>query len=241
MVQHSAISHTGLPGAIVLHDEGTTIGTATAGINFVGSGVAGTVTSGTAVITISGTATANTPFFDEGVNKGTATAGINIVGSYISGTVTSGTAIITAALPPGHQFDYVEKTTQVTVAGTAEGGETTVVTGSSVAYDGSTAVWIEFFCPRVAVSPSAAGRGVIVTLYEDSTVLGRFGLLVPTFVSGLTHIEPMKLERKVTPSNASHTYTVKAWKSTSGDVVTFDFGNSGSGVEVPGFIRITKA
>lgn len=81
-------------GSVVFYDEGSAIGTGTI-LNFVGAGVAGTFSGGTAVATISGgTAAGSIVFLDEGTVAGTATH-FNVVGS--SGTVaySGGTATLT--------------------------------------------------------------------------------------------------------------------------------------------------
>jgi hypothetical protein len=177
------------------------------------------------------------PVFDEGVNKGTATAGINLVGTYAAGTVTGGTAIFTFTLPPGHEFDYVEKTSSTSITATSEATADTVVTGSAVTYDGSTAVMVEFFSPSVRPATDAvADRSVNVTLYDGAASIGIWGQTITPAQNDDN--KPFHLVRRLTPSGAAHTYSVRAY--VSGGTGTISGGTGGVTAAMPAFIRITK-
>lgn len=142
------------------------------------------------------------------------------------------------AYPPGYEFDYTEVTSSVTISATTEGTANNVVTSGSVAYDGSTVVFIEFFCPRVNTSTTSASS-IVLLLYEDSTLLGRLGLVKT--VAAASDITPVLLKRRRTPSNASHTYSIKAYSTSGTTSSQLDAGTGGTGVELPLYIRITKA
>lgn len=158
-----------------------------------------------------------------------------------AGTVVRSTGSTNAyAYPPGYEFNRVEITAQVTVTGTAEGSETTIVTGGSVSYDGSTAVDIEFCASRVTLAAGAVDRPAIFTLYEDSTALGRLCTLTSP-VATQTFRFPIFARFRRTPTAGSHTYTVKAWKNNSGDTFTVDAGLGGSGANMPVYVRVVKA
>lgn len=231
--QHSEISHTSLPGAVVIHDEGSLAGTATAGINFIGGGVSGTVTSGTAVITISGTVASQIPIFDEGVNKGTATAGINIVGPSFSGTVTSGTAILTMGTVSGYEYDYVQKTSNTTLSATSAATANTIVTANAVTFDGSTAAVIEFYCPTT--DRSGGATLIALWLYDGSSEVGAIYYSVAVTTARLGIYASYRL----TPSAASHTYSIRG--SVNASSADINAGAAGSGNFMPCYIRIRKA
>lgn len=154
-----------------------------------------------------------------------------------AGTVpTAGASTLAYAYPPGYEFSYVEYTSSVSVTHTTEGTSDTVVASAAVTYDGSTAVIIEFFSPGIAIQATAAAY-VAVLLYEDSTCLG--WLAFPRTPAAAANGFPTLARRKLTPSNASHTYTIKAM--TSSGTSTVNAGAGGSGNFTPGYIRIIKA
>jgi hypothetical protein len=140
-------------------------------------------------------------------------------------------------LPPGHEFDYVEKTSSTSITATTEGTADTVVTGSAVTYDGSTVVLIEFFSPSVRPATDAvADRAVTVTLYDGSSSIGIWGQTITP--SQNDDNKPFYLARRLTPSAAAHTYSVRAY--VSGGTGTVSGGAGGAAAAMPAFIRITK-
>lgn len=173
---------------------------------------------------------------DLAVGSGANTAARLAIGSTNGMVVSRVSGAVAWALPPGHEFDYTEKTADVSVTNTTEGTADTVVTSGSVSFDGSTAIYIEFYCPRVSVA-AVAGANIIILLYEDSTLLGRLAVLVNSSASGALDL-PVMARRRRTPSNASHTYTIKATRGS--DNGTLYFASGGTGDELPGYIRITK-
>lgn len=132
----------------------------------------------------------------------------------------------------GSELDYVQTTSSLTVTATTDATAQAFATGNSVAYDGSTAVLIECYVPF-----ASATVAIVFNLYDGSTDLGRLGQLNSPTTAG-TNL-PMLLARRLTPSNASHTYSVRAWK-TSG-TASANCGAGGTATTLPGFIRITKA
>ncbi len=128
--------------------------------------------------------------------------------------------------PPGYELGYTEYTSDVTTTATSEGTATTAVTSASIACDGA-AVGVEFYCGRANVASVA-----ILDLYVDSTVQGRIATVLAA------HDMPILVRRRLTPSNASHTFTVKVWES--GGTVNLKAGAGGSGTDMPGYIRVTK-
>jgi hypothetical protein len=157
----------------------------------------------------------------------------------LTGKVLTGAGLTTPlvyAYPPGYELDYVEFTSAVTVSATAEATPTNVVVGSSVAYDGSTAVIIEFFSTNVRPG-TTAGDLVELILYDGTSSIGILAL-IRTPASSNDDV-PVLIRRKLTPSNASHTYKIGGIKS--GGNATVSGGIGGVGVGMPGYIRITKA
>ena len=137
------------------------------------------------------------------------------------------------------EFDYVQITSpaSVTSPASSDATATAVITGSAVAYDGSTRVKIEYVCPFLE-APAALNASLVVNLYDGSTDLGRLGLV--TTPAAQQFRAPGKGERFLTPSAATHTYSIRAWV-TSG-TGTFGAGAGGTGgAYLPAFIRITRA
>jgi hypothetical protein len=135
--------------------------------------------------------------------------------------------------PPGHEFDYVQITSPVSVTGTSEGGATTVITGGSVSYDGSTDIMVEFYSPDLQNNGSAF---CILHLWDGASVLGRLGIYAGSngqrWPGGI-------MSRRLTPSAGSHQYIIKGQVDASSSTV--GAGAGGSAAYMPAFIRVTKA
>lgn len=144
-----------------------------------------------------------------------------------SGTTRKITALDLAASLASTELDYVQRTTDLTVNGSS-GAPNTVLTGNSVTYDGSTAVYIEFY--TASLTPGSAA--LIVELYEDATLLGR---LMQTGAATGSH--PAFAAMRRTPSAASHTYTIKAWKNGGTDGTI----SADTTPYAPAFMRVRRA
>lgn len=138
----------------------------------------------------------------------------------------------------GAELDYVQVTSgSVSVAGTSEGTGTTLVTGSSIALDGSTSVMVEFFSPRVTMAGNA-GQGLIFDLFDGATALGRIAVAFQPSSDDVWELPVIGKRRLATPSAASHQYIVKCWRTgTSGTVYG---GAGGTGAQVPMYVRVTQ-
>lgn len=132
----------------------------------------------------------------------------------------------------GKDLDYVERTTNATITATSSASPDAVLSGASVAYDGSTVIEIEFFCPIVE-PPSA--QSIYAVLYDGSTELGYISRATATAAAQRF---PMIGKRRLTPSNASHTYHIKGFVDTG--TGTFFGGGGAAGQQVPAFMRITR-
>ena len=123
------------------------------------------------------------------------------------------------------ELDYAEFTSSVSIGATTEITATTVVTGNSVAYDGSTVVVIEFSSPGVEAN-------IAIVIYDGSSSIGG--------VAGFSTAQgPVLIHKRLTPSNASHTYSIRAYKTSGSPSV--QAGAGGVGNNMPGFIRIFRA
>lgn len=137
---------------------------------------------------------------------------------------------------PGGEIDYVEFTSPVNITATTEATSNTVVTGSAVTYDGVTIVLIEYYCPRSRVP--AGNNDLNYSLWDGSTDLGLLGLLEGPDAANELRV-PSRLARRLTPSAASHTYSIRAYVNTGTGHA--DAGAGGIATIMPGFIRITRA
>lgn len=136
--------------------------------------------------------------------------------------------------PPGYQFDRASISTAASITATAWGSATTVITGNSVTYDGSTEVIIEFFSPTVVESVSNVG--VFIGFFDGATQLGAGGAQQTNSTSGEM---PFYLRRFWTPSAAAHTITVKGIVGSGTGTVQAGDGTGSNFVNA--YLRITKA
>lgn len=141
-----------------------------------------------------------------------------------------------ANLWASREMDYVQFTSSVNITATVEASADTIVTANALAGDGSTIYVIEFFCPRVRVP--AGNVNFNLWLFDGSTSQGFFGILTGPDATNEMRV-PTFLSRRLTPSNASHTYSVRATVGSGTGVA--DAGAGGSGTLLPGYIRIQRA
>jgi hypothetical protein len=129
------------------------------------------------------------------------------------------------------EYTYDEFTAPVAVAAATEATATTVVTATAYTFDGATPVVVEFFAP-------AAVRGtnrIAFVLYDGAASIGI--LANEPNVQGAEW--PVFVARRLTPSAAAHTYSVRAFVDAGAGTVTA--GAGGVGNYMPGYIRIRKA
>ena len=139
--------------------------------------------------------------------------------------------------PPGFEFDYVEITAPVSVTAASAATATTCITGSAVVYDGATRVCIEAFSPYLETIATSLAT-ITVLLYDGATQVG----ILAFHGRGdgtRTSIDPMFARRFLTPSAASHTYSIRAYRGVGNG--TFNAGTGGDDTFLPAYIRITKA
>jgi len=136
------------------------------------------------------------------------------------------------------ELAYVEFTAQVVVTQTVEASATTIVTAPAQTFDGATPIVVEFFSPTINPS-GTANQILILSLWDGGTQIGRIGLFGPG-ATATTLSVPARVERKLTPSSGSHTYSIRAHNAVAGSSSVW----AGTGVgtaNVPGFIRLRRA
>lgn len=137
-----------------------------------------------------------------------------------------------AAAGGSTELSYVEFTSPVTAAGTTEATATTVVTSAAVSYSGSQRIKVEFYAPYLLAS---SGASCFLVLYDGAGSIGKIGQVG----NGVLVIGSNTGSRFLTPSNASHTYSIRAYDGNGTGSV--GAGAGGSGNLMPGYIRITTA
>ena len=222
MAQHRDINHTGLTGVSTVSYASNANQTSTANYG----GAATTVSRGDHI------------HLSTGGSGDVATDAIWTTAGKVA--VATGAATATEQWPPGHEFDYVQITSAGSPTATTEASSDTIITGSAVAYDGSTVVMVDFYCPDARPADSA-GAWMVVSLFEGATQLGRLAWMsLPTTLSATlaSQRHPLNGHFRLTPTNASHTYHIKAHVSTGTGYI--GAGAGGTGALVPAFMRITK-
>lgn len=165
---------------------------------------------------------------------------LNLAASIVNADISGSAAIAGSKLatglsgPPGSQVAYAEVTTNQTTTQTVQASATQILSSGAVTYDGSTAVWVEFFCG--SVYHSVANNVVVFDLWQDTT-----DMTLTRGVSPLTNQGPhVLLRKKVTPASGSHTFTIRMWLAAAG-TGNADAGSGSAGGDPPMYIRITKA
>lgn len=152
--------------------------------------------------------------------------------------IATGTGTATEQWPPGHEFDYAELTTGTTnITASSEATADTILTGNAVTYSGSDIVMVEAFFPSFDLSENGSTNAVLFALYDGSSSIGSLGtfrMLASAYLRA-----PVWLARRLTPSAASHTYSIRAFVLGGGTAHVYA-GAGGSGNDMPGFIRVVK-
>jgi hypothetical protein len=138
----------------------------------------------------------------------------------------------------GVELNYTQITSSVTVTSTTEATGTSVFAPAAVVFDGQP-VLVTMWFPEVSLSPAAQADAVFLNLFEGATQIGRLGLWKASAAAD-TRWGGATILFRFSPSAASHTYTVTAFKTAAGDAAGFNCGAGGTGTEVPAFFRITK-
>lgn len=150
---------------------------------------------------------------------------------------TAFNALLTAlggggAAVAGSELSYIELTSNVNVTATTEATANTVVTAAAVTFDGATSIIVEFYAPYLSPGTNALS----LVLYDGANSIGRVALVQP--VGPPKYFSGGSVKRKLTPSAAAHTYSIRGYVDAGTGVVAG--GAGGIGVDMPAFIRITK-
>jgi hypothetical protein len=127
---------------------------------------------------------------------------------------------------PGHEYNYVAKTSDTSITGTSSGTAQTVVTATPTEFDGETVVLIEFSSAKVTTPD---GQTLYVGVFDGSTLVGTVVELYGNPASA-----PVFTRLRLTPSAATKTYSIRAWVSSGTGTIK---GSAGA----PAYIRLTKA
>lgn len=197
--------------------------------------------SSAGTVTNTGTLTAGTLIQGNGgsdITLNATTATVTKLTAGVPSAASDGTDYYSPSTAPGYELDYVEFTAPVSPTATTEGTANTIVTSNSVSYNGTTIVMIEFFSMGARPDTGAAGRTLSFWLYEDAASIGRLGVIVTPAGGGSGDNKPVVIRRRMTPSNASHTYSIRA--SVSAGTGLVGAGAGGITADMPGYIRITR-
>ena len=152
---------------------------------------------------------------------------------------STGAGNAAAVYPPGYEWSYTQRTTDVTVVSTTESSGTAVLSPAAFTPDGGV-VMCEFFSPSVTV-PIANDSYLTISLFEGSTEIGSLALVQNGAVAVSQGISvPVCAKYRFTPSNAAHTYTVTAFVSNTAVASYVAAGAGGTATYVPAYVRFTK-
>lgn len=162
----------------------------------------------------------------------TLTPGTNVTLTQVANDIVIAAAAGGAPVGGGgsYQLDFATLTSNFTVTATSAATATAAITGNAVIYDGSTRVRIEVY---VATAEISTNQALLLELYDGSTDLGVICQMVPVAASGSSDMTLVGVAY-VTPTAGSHTYSVRAWK-TSGTATLY----AGASY-LPAFLRITS-
>ena len=128
-------------------------------------------------------------------------------------------------------------TSQITTITTADSSSATLFAStSSITYDGSTYITLEFFAPNSTPPITFGGDHVTAVVYDGST---SSGIMSKRQGSGAGHdMSPFYGIMTIRPTAGAHTYNVRLWQSrTSGYVLS---GAGGGTAYVNGMVRVSR-
>lgn len=126
-----------------------------------------------------------------------------------------------AATGPGSELDYATAgTVNVAAASTSSSTATTIVTGGSVTYDGSTKVRV---CVVSPAAESGGANALVIGLYLDGTYQGA----IWEVQAGTGNYVGVNGCQELTPASGAHTFSIRAWQ------------NQGSGGQVAGTTQLS--
>lgn len=142
------------------------------------------------------------------------------------------------AYPPGYQYTYDEDTAGASITHTTEATADAFVTASAHTYDGATAIKVAIQAPIVKL-PSPTGGQLVICLYDGASSIGKMWFGQNDITGGQT-IVGAYMERHLTPSNGSHTYSGRAYVTSTTGTPAIQAGAGGNGNIMPIFIRAVQ-
>lgn len=143
-------------------------------------------------------------------------------------------------------LNYTQITASVPITSTDSATPDTVITAGAITVDGSTRIKITFFAPSVTILSEAGGNaGIFIVLNEGTTELGMLAdiLYLASGAAVPFHAPVGSVQRILTPTNGSHTYSVTAWalaNNNDGNSAV-QAGNTAAGDEyLPAFLLIEE-
>jgi hypothetical protein len=129
---------------------------------------------------------------------------------------------------------YTELTANTNVTATSEATATTLITSSAFTFDGSTAIEI-----RTWAASFAGGTNWIVPVLYDGTSIGLFAVAGAFPWNAGSQQGEVVQSRRIVPTAASHTYSLRAYVDAGTGSVKA--GAGGSGAVMPAYMEIRRA
>jgi hypothetical protein len=129
-------------------------------------------------------------------------------------------------------------TAGVSITATVEASSTTIVTAGAVSANGSDTYEVEFFSPNTTLPGNASGNQLILSIFDGATQVGRLATFARTDTGTDTRNFPVKASYRLVPTNGSHTYSIRGFRSNADCTVSAGVG--GVGTSLPGYIRVRK-
>lgn len=149
-------------------------------------------------------------------------------------------AELKAAMPGAEiGYDVAVASTPLVISSSTEASGTTIITCAAHTFDGG-AVMAELFCPYIVAFGLASNESVIFCLFESTTEIGQIAVMYNAASAASGYAQALTGKLRFTPSAASHTYTVTAFKSSGTGTAELFYGSGGTSGVVPAFIRFTK-
>src|SRR5439155_1067359 len=103
----------------------------------------------------------------------------------------------------------------------------------------ATTIWVVCFMPTL--EGDTAGRKTRFVLYDGAGSIGWLTNMDLGDIATGQNSVPALLVRRLTPSAAAHTYSLRAFNSAAGATALAGGGAGGSGNVMPGFIAVVNA
>jgi len=131
-------------------------------------------------------------------------------------------------------LSHTEFTAGVNITSTNAANPDNVVSAPSLAFDGVTPVWVEFWCPYIQ---APANNNIFVILQQDANTFSRLGV-GNALAAAAQYFPGVHMLRKITPSAGSHVYRVGGFIGSAGTGAIGAGAGTVGDVYPPGFIRI---